>query len=77
MPSAVERKELQQFPVVKEVSLLCRVGWFCVDDGVRLWMEPWRGRKFLFIILAKELFFLGCYHAGRGSSLVEIFVNLV
>ena len=26
MPSAVERKELQQFPVVKEVSLWCQVG---------------------------------------------------
>ena len=76
MLSAVERKELQQFPIVKEVSLLCQVGWFCVDDGVRLWMEPWRECNFF--SLAKELHrvFL-CYHAGIGSSLVEIFVNLV
>ena len=34
------------------------------------------GANFFIIILAKELFFW-CYHAGRGSSLVEIFVTLV
>ena len=34
VPSAVERKELQQFPVVKEVSLLCQVGspQLCVNN---------------------------------------------
>ena len=38
VPSAVERKELQQFPVVKEVSLQCQVGLpqLCVDNMVRM-----------------------------------------
>ena len=76
MPSAVERKELQQFPIVKEVSLLCQVDWFCVDGGVRLWVERWRGCKFFSLVKELNWVFL-CYHAGRGSSLVEIFVNLV
>ena len=38
MPSAVEKKELQQFPVVREVSLLCQVGLpqLCVNNVVRM-----------------------------------------
>ena len=38
VPSAVERKELQQFPVMKEVSLLCQVGLpqSCVNNVVRM-----------------------------------------
>ena len=48
MPSAVERKELQQFPVVKEVSLQCS-SWLpqlCIDNMVMMWVESWRGCKF-------------------------------
>ena len=37
MPSAVERKELQQFPVVKEVSLYCQVG--CLSYVLIIWSE--------------------------------------
>ena len=53
MPSAVERKELQQFPVVKEVSLLCQVGLpqLCVENVVSMWVEHWRE----IFILAEEL----------------------
>ena len=53
MPSAVERKELQQFPVVKEVSLLCQVGspTLCVNNVVSMWVEHWRE----IFILAEEL----------------------
>ena len=42
MPSAVERKELQQFPIVKEVCIYCvkliESPQLCVDNVVRMWV---------------------------------------
>ena len=54
MPSVVERKELQQLPVVREVSLLCQVAGLpqlCVDNVVSMWGEHWKE----IFILAEEL----------------------
>ena len=43
----------------------------CVDDVVRLGMEPWRGCKFFILAEGLKIEFI-----GRESSLVQTFVNL-
>ena len=57
MPSAVERKELQQFPVVKEVRIYC-VKLGCLTCVLIMWQGcgcsiVWR--ECILFTLAKEL----------------------
>ena len=41
----------------------------CIDDGVRLWVGPWRGSKFSVSQRALKLSFRA--FSSRGSSLMQ------